>query len=153
MAGRCRAGGLGSVGSAAVLTLDTSGLLSALNERDPHHAEALAALKQDLGPFFIPTGILAEVTHMIDVRLGARVLDTFLADIEGGAFTLDCGERDMPRVRGLILRYLDVPLGYADASVIACSERHGGRVLTYDLRHFPVVAREGTVRGAGFEED
>ena len=27
------------------------------------------------------------------------------------------------------------------AAVIACAERHGGRVLTNDRRHFPIVAR------------
>ena len=30
----------------------------------------------------------------------------------------------------------------ADASVIACAERNGGKVLTLDFRHFRVVARE-----------
>jgi predicted nucleic acid-binding protein len=42
-----------------------------------------------------------------------------------------------------VWRYADLPLGFADASVIACAERHGGRVLTLDLRHFGVVAGEG----------
>ena len=34
----------------------------------------------------------------------------------------------------------------ADASVIACAERSGGRVLTLDLRDFGVVARAGQIR-------
>jgi predicted nucleic acid-binding protein len=38
-----------------------------------------------------------------------------------------------------------LPLGSADAAVIACAERHGGRVLTLDRRHFGVVEREGTI--------
>ena len=58
---------------------------------------------------------------------------------------LDNGDRDIPRVRALVQRYADMPLGYADAAVIACAERNSGRVLTLDLRHFGVVAREGTI--------
>jgi uncharacterized protein len=70
------------------------------------------------------------------------VLDPFLADLETGAFTLDCGLDDIARVRHLVSRYADLPLGFADATVIACSERHGQRVLIFDA-HFSVVAREG----------
>lgn len=45
----------------------------------------------------------------------------------------------------LVRRYADLELGLVDAAVIACAERNGGRVLTLDLRHFGVVAREGTI--------
>jgi len=134
-----------------VLTLDTSGILAALNAHDSHHAHALAALRIDGGPFIVPAGIMAEVTYMIEARLGAEVLDDFLADLEEGAFALDCQEGDLSRARVLVTRYRDLPLGYADAAVIACTERNGGRVLTFDLRHFSAVAGEGTIRLVGFE--
>jgi predicted nucleic acid-binding protein len=45
----------------------------------------------------------------------------------------------------LIHRYAHLPLGFADAAVIACAERHEGRVLGLDLRDFGVVAREGRI--------
>jgi predicted nucleic acid-binding protein len=35
--------------------------------------------------------------------------------------------------------HVDLPLGFADAAVIACAESKGGRVLTLDRRHFDVV--------------
>lgn len=138
-----------------MLTLDTSGILAGLNKHDPHHAEARAALGDDGGPFIVPAGIMAEVAYLTEVRLGAEVLAIFLEDLEEGAFTLDCGEDDLSRVRALIARYRDLPLGYADAAVIACAERNSGRVLTFDFRHFPAVAREGTItllREAGRHE-
>ncbi len=65
--------------------------------------------------------------------------------MESGVLTLLCGDGDLPRIRDLVRRYADLPLGYVDAAVIACAERHGGRVLTLDRRHFGVVAREGTI--------
>lgn len=133
-----------------MLTLDTSGVLAALNQGDPHHIEAVAALDEDRGPLIVPAGIMAEVTYMIENRLGDKVVDAFLADLEAGSFTLDCGEDDLSRVRLLIRRYGDLPLGYADASVVACAERQGGRVLTFDLRHFAAMASEGAIRVVGF---
>jgi predicted nucleic acid-binding protein len=58
---------------------------------------------------------------------------------------IDCGDQDLARIRMLVNRYDDLRLGFADAAVIACAERYGGRVLTLDLRHFGVVARQGTI--------
>jgi len=58
---------------------------------------------------------------------------------------LDCGESDLGRARQLLGRYADLALGFVDAAVIACAERNGGRVLTFDLRDFGVVAAEGTI--------
>jgi predicted nucleic acid-binding protein len=51
----------------------------------------------------------------------------------------------MPRIRELVARYADLPLGLADASVVACAERTTGPILTFDRRDFGVVAREGRV--------
>ena len=45
-------------------------------------------------------------------------------------------------MRELIARFRDLRLGYADAAVVACAERNGGRVLTFDRRDFDVIARE-----------
>jgi predicted nucleic acid-binding protein len=44
-----------------------------------------------------------------------------------------------------LARYRDLPLGFADAAVVAMAERNGGLVLSLD-RHFHMVAQEGTIR-------
>lgn len=93
----------------------------------------------------MPAAILAEIAHLVEHRLGAQVLDAFLADLDARAFSLECGEEDLPRVRELVRRYADLPLGFADAAVVACAERSGGAVLTLDVRDLGVVAREGKI--------
>ncbi len=105
----------------------------------------MAALDADSGPYLVPAATLGEVGYFTGRRLGAAALDVFLADLDEGLLTLDCGDEDLGRVRELTSRYEDLPLGLVDAAVIACAERTGGRVLTFDLRHFGVVAREGTI--------
>ncbi len=129
-----------------VIVLDTSGLFAALARDDDHHADAAAVLDSDSGPFLIPAGILAEVGYMIETKLGATVLDAFLEDLIDGAFAFDCADVDLSRIRELVARYQDMPLGLADASVIACAERTSGRILTFDRRDFGIVAREGRVQ-------
>lgn len=128
-----------------VITFDTSGVLALANRRDPNHEAAANVLRQDRGPYLIPAGVLAEITFMLTRRLGTRVLDVFLTDLEAGRYTLDCGDEDFARIRELVKRYDDLPLGAADASVVACAERSGGRVLTLDLRDFGVVARDARI--------
>lgn len=128
-----------------LITLDTSGLFALLNRRDRTHEQVRTAFVEDAGPYIVPAGILAEISYMIERRLGLEVLTAFVSDLETGRFVLECGEEDLARIGGLVRRYEDLPLGFADASVISCAERNGGRVLTLDLRHFGVVAAEGTI--------
>ncbi len=129
----------------ALITLDTSGLFALLNRRDPDHERTREALLEDSGPYLVPAGILAEVAYLVERRLGVGVLERFVLDLESGALSLECGEEDLPRIRELALRYADLPLGFADASVISCAERSGGGVLTLDRRDFDVVAGEGKI--------
>ena len=128
-----------------MITLDSSALFALLNRADPGHAAVLDVLARDRGPQIVPAGILAKTAYLVETRYGVQVMDRLLGDLETGVFTLDCGERDLGRIRALANRYADLPLGFSDAAVVACAERNGGQVLTLDRRDFGVVAREGTI--------
>lgn len=127
-----------------VITLDTSALYALLDRRDPDHRLTSETLLADPGPYLVPAGILAEIAYLVERRLGQKALDALLADLESGAYSLDCGDDDLPRIRALVGRYAGLPLGFADAAVAACAERNGGRVLTLDS-DFAVVAAEGVI--------
>lgn len=129
----------------AVIVLDTSALLALLDEDDPDHAACVTALRSERPPFLVPAGILAEVGYMIERKVGLEVLCAFIDDLNADAWSLDCGEGDLARIRELVHRYGNLSLGLADASVVACAERSGGRVLTLDRRDLATVAREGTI--------
>lgn len=125
-----------------MITIDASAVLAIANRSDPDHDATVEALRNERPPYVIPAGILAEAGFMLEARLGTHVLSAFLTDLESGAYMLDCGEGDLARIRELALRYDNLPLGLADAAVIACAERTGGRVLTTDRRDFEVVGAE-----------
>jgi uncharacterized protein len=127
-----------------VITLDTSAVFTLLNVKDQDHQRVRAAWLAARPPYFIPTGILAEIAYLLEQRLGQAVLLVFLSDIKNAAFKLD-HETDWARVETLVSRYADLPLGLADALVIECAERRGGQVLTLD-KHFWIVAKEGTLQ-------
>ena len=125
-----------------MITIDTSGLVAALFQRDRNHARVAATLANATPPRLIPTAILAEIAYLLESRKQHGALDAVLEDIESGFYELDCGDENVPRVRQLMRRYEDLPLGLSEACVIACAESHGGHVLTVD-RDFWVVSGEG----------
>lgn len=127
-----------------VITLDTSGLVALISPTDSHHREAVDVLRAEPGPRFVPAAILAEIAHLLDRRAGAWLTLRFVEDLEKNAYTLDCGDENLARIHELMERYQDLPLGLADGAVIACAESHGKKILTFD-RHFPIVARAGTI--------
>ena len=71
----------------------------------------MAALESDPGPYLVPAPTLGEVAYLVEERLGIKVLDLLLADLESGAYTLDCGEADLGRAWQLVQRYEDSSAG------------------------------------------
>lgn len=124
-----------------MITLDTSGLIAYINAGDELHLECREVLDADPGPYLVPVAILAEIAWILESRFSPNVERAFLGELRARTFLLDWHEPDVFRGQQLTERYQDLELGLADALVIACAERHGGRVLTTDWRHFPVVAR------------
>lgn len=128
-----------------MIVLDTSAILALEDHNDVHHVRAIAAIDVNQ-PLVLPAGILAEVDYMVTSRIDPSAMIPVLESLEEGSLELDCGDVDVTRVRELIERYADLPLGYADAAVVACAERLDADVLTFDHRDFDVVAGEGTFR-------
>jgi uncharacterized protein len=125
-----------------MITLDTSAVFALLNRKDPDHRRIRTALESDGGPFLIPAAILGEVSYLVEERLGQKAIDAFLEDLISGGLVLDCGEKELPRARSIAMKYADLPLGFTDAAVAACAEKHGGRIATLDRRDFSIVSRE-----------
>jgi predicted nucleic acid-binding protein len=128
-----------------LVVLDTSALLASMNLADPDF-HAVTAVMREAPALILPAGIMAEVTFMIALRFGEPRVPQFLHSLVNGELSVQWEAGDLPRILHLVDRYHDLPLGYADAAVIACAERNGGKVLTLDHRHFGVVAREGTIQ-------
>lgn len=89
--------------------------------------------------------LLAELDYLLTTHLGIDAELDFLQGIADGNFELiHPTAEDLSRCQELILQYRDLPLGLADASVVATAERLAiPRLLTLDQRHFRVVKPRG----------
>lgn len=89
----------------------------------------------------MPVLAISEVSHLIATRLGTRAEVRFLGDLASGALTpVPVEPADWIRIAELVAQHGDLPLGTADASVVATAERLGIKTIaTFDRRHFGVV--------------
>lgn len=85
--------------------------------------------------------VITEVTYLVGTRLGADAEVRFLGDLAAGNLIPEpVVPADWLRIAELVARYHDLPLGTADASVVAAAERLSvTEVATLDRRHFDVV--------------
>jgi predicted nucleic acid-binding protein len=121
--------------------VDAGPLYAYVDADDRHHRACLDLLESHPGPLVVPTLVITEAAYLIGTRLGANAEVRFLGDLAGGAFQVEpVAAADWLRIAELVGRYRDLPLGTADASVVAAAERMRiTDVATLDRRHFGVV--------------
>jgi uncharacterized protein len=123
-----------------VITIcDTGPLLAYLNRNDPHHAWAVALMKQVRTPMLVCESVLTEVAYFL--REDGLALDPLFQLLERGVVRLDFDlSAHWQRIRTLMSRYRQMDL--ADASIVVMTELHAlSRVLTVDRTDFSVYRR------------
>ncbi|MGD9999877.1 MAG: type II toxin-antitoxin system VapC family toxin [Ilumatobacteraceae bacterium] len=121
--------------------VDAGPLYAYVDRDDRHHAASLELLETHPGPLIVPSLVITEVTYLLGTRLGADAEVRFLGDLAAGNLLSESvAASDWLRMAELVATYRDLPLGTADASVIATAERLGiHEIATLDRRHFSVV--------------
>lgn len=117
---------------AGELLLDTGALVSLLDRSQQHH-EACATWFGDWKGAVVSTeAVLTEATHLLSSVGGGReaCVEFFLA---GGATLVPSDEPSLRRCRELLAQYRDVPMDFADSTLVALAEELGARkVFTLD---------------------
>jgi uncharacterized protein len=124
-----------------VLIVDAGPLYAAAARRDKHHDRSVELLSSSARPLLVPALVLTEVSYLLSDRVGPHAELAFARALEQGELVVEpVLDSDWPRITELMERYLDLPLGMVDASVIALAERRGVAVIaTLDQRHFRTV--------------
>jgi predicted nucleic acid-binding protein len=132
------------------LVADTGALNALFDRLDKHHKAVRDAVMAESGAILVPVAILAELDYFLRTRLGQQAEERFLDGLLQGSFTLHPFTlEDAAECKRILIRYRDLDLGLAGASVIATAERTGvRRILTVDTRDFRAVQSS---RGEPFE--
>jgi len=116
---------------------DASPLIALFDLSDEAHERCTAALKAFTGVFVTTWPVLTEAFHFIDRPKGRSLLWNFvLSDV---VRVDDVLATDLGRIRILMERYADLPMDFADASLVVLAERRKVfNIFTLDRRGFSV---------------
>jgi predicted nucleic acid-binding protein len=120
---------------------DTGPIYALIDASDAWHSRVNAWWERATSDVVLPVTILAEVTYLLQTRIGPAAEEAFVSAIADGEFTIEhLEDEDLPRIADIMHAYGDLPLGFVDASVVAIAERLEAReILTTDRKHFGVV--------------
>ena len=121
--------------------LDTSGLLAALDPREPRHQAAASALRESAAPLLLSPFVLAELDYLVASALGQPAEADLLEEVARGAYRIETfAAADVAHAASIVGQYRDLGIGLADASIVVLARRHDVHdVLTLDERHFRVL--------------
>jgi predicted nucleic acid-binding protein len=125
------------------LILDTGPIVALLDRSEERHADCVGFLRGHAGPIYSTEAVLTEALHLLafDPRAQRACLDLFLRGAVG-LVPADLGS--LQRIARLMEKYRDVPMDYADATLVVLAEDlETGRVFTLDLRGFSVYRWKG----------
>ena len=127
-----------------MILLDTSGLLSALDDSQRYHHECATLLGEASPPLLLSPFVLAELDYLLMRHIGQRAQAALLEEVARGAYQLELfGAIDVARAKEVVEQYADLEIGLADASIVVLAQRHTvTEVLTLDQRHFRAMRIE-----------
>lgn len=120
---------------------DTGPLYALIDRSDVWHERVTAWWTAQPRHVRVPITVLPEVCYLLQTRISAQAEQAFARSVADGELIIEPVESDdLLRASALMDEYLDFPLGFVDATVIALAERLGAReILTTDRRHFSAV--------------
>ena len=118
------------------LLLDTGAFVALADRSERRHADCVAVLDGWSGPIVTTEAVLTETLYLVGPRWQAQKL--CLEFVLRGAFALiPQSQTSLKRVSVLMEKYHNVPMDYADATLVALGEELGtDLVFTLDRRGF-----------------
>jgi uncharacterized protein len=117
--------------------VDTGPLVAYLDRTDAEHETVVASLDAWTGRLATTSAVVTEAMHVVaEDRQGPRLLAQFLASaaVEVHDFTRPA---DLPPLVDLMERYANVPMDFADATLVLLAEALGvNDIVTLDRRGF-----------------
>ncbi len=126
----------------AKTAVDAGPLVALFNQKDDHHQKALEFLKNFEGEFVSTVAVITEAAYLLDFSSAAQA--DFIRWVAAGAIELvHLESSDLERIAALIGQYADLPMDFADASLVAICERLGVRSVATLDSDFHVYRLEG----------
>lgn len=128
---------------AGELLLDTGAFVALVDRSERRHADCVAVLEGWSGPIVTTAAVLTETLYLVGPSWQAQRI--CLEFFYRSAFLLLSSSPDLRRIGELMQKYQDVPMDFADATLVALGERlDTALIFTLDRRGFSVYRLYGT---------
>jgi uncharacterized protein len=119
------------------VAVDSGPLVALFDKDDAHHARSLDFVRRLAGEAVSNLAVVTEVVYLLD--FSPRVQIDFLTWIRRGGLTLvELEAADFDRIIELLGKYRDLPMDFADASLVTICER-------LDIRHVASFDRDFSI--------
>jgi uncharacterized protein len=123
--------------------IDTGAILALLDRSDRWHKACVDAFRQLRLPLLTSEAVLTELFHLVgDKRTEMEAAWKF---VRSGALVLGTiDDAELPQLHGLMSRYWDRPMDFADATLVYLARRESlSVILTIDQSDFATYRIEG----------
>ena len=121
-------------GNGSGVRVDSGPLVALFDASDQYHQDALRFIKAFKGELLTTLAVITEVCHLLDFRVSVQI--DCIRWVRAGAVRLvDLIPADLDRIIELTEQCADLPMDFADASLVAVSER-------LDIRRVATVDRD-----------
>ena len=120
------------------ILLDTGALVALLDRSEAAHKECVNFFSSFRGAVYTTEPVLTEALYLLGPSVKAqRVCIDFI--LKGGATLVPQSPASLVRVSALMDKYHDVPMDFADATLVVLAEETGiYEIFTLDVRGFQV---------------
>jgi hypothetical protein len=128
---------------AVELLLDTGPLVAMLDRSDDHHRACVDVWRRWTGPILTTEAVITEATHLLGHLPDGRATCIQFA-LAGGVIPSPVTRARLERTEALMRKYADIPMDYADATLVVLAEElRTPHVFTVDRRGFETFRWSG----------
>jgi predicted nucleic acid-binding protein len=137
--------GFGTNSMPQAILIDSGPLIALFDRDDAYHRRMVAFLKDQPFRFVTTLAVITEVSHMLDFNIKVQI-DFFEWVLRRGVILEDITQDDIPRIIMLIKKYQDLPMDFADASLVAIAQKTSLRSIISIDSDFDIYRLPGKLR-------
>lgn len=118
------------------VVIDSGPIIALFDKDDKFHKKAINFVKNFRGELFSTYAVVTEVTHLLDFSAQTQI-DFIRWIAEGGITIVNISTADLFRIIELITQYSDLPMDFADATlVVVCENEKIYNIVSIDKDFF-----------------
>jgi predicted nucleic acid-binding protein len=117
--------------------MDTGPWVALIDRRESRHGDCVEWLRRFQGEIYSSEAVLTEVLYLLNFSQKAQsaAIDFVLS---GAVTMVPCSLDSLKKVKSLIIKYKDIPMDYADATLVTLAEDLSiHEIVTFDS-HFDI---------------